>query len=91
MLERKEHMTTKRYENYTHAVSGEPSYYGSEVTIEDCNRIVQNLSTMIETEFPGIQVFKYYDGHGGCKTTGPDKSVCDEIDKWVEENWTKSL
>ena len=78
------------YSEYTVKISSEPSYYGSECTQQDADRIVESLGNLIRTEFPGIQTEKYADGHGS-KTTGPDESVVEEINLWIEKNWTAAL
>ena len=69
------------YSQYTVSISNDPSYYGS-----DADRISIDLSKMIEGEFPGINV-----SLSGSKTTGPDSDVIDEINAWVQENWTAAL
>lgn len=79
------------YSEYTVKISSEPSYYGSECTQQDANRIVESLSNLIRTEFPGIQTENYVDGQGSSKTTGPDESVVEEINLWIENNWLAAL
>lgn len=79
------------YSEYTVKISSEPSYYGSECTQQDADRIVESLGNLIRTEFPDIQTEKYVDGHGSSKTTGPDESVVEEINLWIENNWTAAL
>lgn len=79
------------YENYTHYISSEPSYYGSDCTQEDANRIVESLKSLIQSQFPGIVVEEYVDGRCSCKTTGPDQETIDQIDQWISENWTAAL
>lgn len=80
-----------KYSEYTVKISSEPNYYGSECTQQDADRIVESLGNIIRTEFPGIQTEKYVDGQGSSKTTGPDESVVEEINLWIENNWTAAL
>jgi|APGre2960657404_1045060.scaffolds.fasta_scaffold13429_3 hypothetical protein len=79
------------YTEYTVKISGEPSYYGSECTQQDASRIVDSLGNLIKSEFPGIQIERYFDGHGSSKTSGPDESIVDQINLWIENNWTAAL
>lgn len=79
------------YSEYTVKISSEPSYYGSECTQQDADRIVESLGGLIRTEFPGIQTEKHVDGQGSSETTGPDGSVIEEINLWIENNWTAAL
>lgn len=79
------------YDNYTVYISSEPSYYGSDCTQEDANRIVKNLGDLIRSEFPGIDINEYRDGGRSSKTTGPDEAVVETINRWIEENWTAAL
>ena len=84
-------MKQTNYSGYTVQISNEPSYYGSECTQDDADRITNNLDQMIQSEFPGIQTEEYEDGDGSSKTTGPDESVVEEINLWIENNWTAAL
>lgn len=79
------------YSEYTVKISSEPSYYGSECTQQDADRIVESLGSLIRSEFPGIQTEKYVDGQGSSKTNGPDESLVEEINLWIENNWTAAL
>lgn len=84
-------MTTKnQYNEYTVRISTDPSYYGSNCTREDAERIASRLTALIESEFSGINVDKHTSG-GISKTRGPEQSVIDEIDGWINENWTAAL
>lgn len=74
------------YSTYSVAITNEPSYYGTECTQVDADRIAETLAQMIQAEFPGIAV-----NTNGTKTTGPDSAVIDEINEFVSENWTKAL
>lgn len=80
----------KRYNEYTVRISTEPSYYGSECTQIDANRIADNLTALVEEKFPGINIEKHTDGCVS-KTTGPKQLVVDEINDWISENWTAAL
>lgn len=88
-------MTTQNkvtnFNEYTISISAEPSYYGTDCTADDAARIVENLGELISSEFPGISIVEHFDGQGSGKTTGPDQSVCDDINQWVSENWTAAL
>lgn len=79
------------YSEYAVAVSIEPSYYGSSCTPEDAERIADNLSSLIQWEFPGIRIERFVDGRGSSKTTGPNEDETQRINLWIEENWTKAL
>ena len=74
------------YSKYSVSISSDPSYYGSDCTQADADRIAASLTKMIEGEFPGISVTT-----SGSKTTGPDSEVIDEINVWIGDNWTKAL
>jgi hypothetical protein len=74
------------YLGYTACVAIEPSYYGSECSADDAARIAGNLRDMLLERFPGITVEESEN-----KTTGPDAAVVDEINQWVQENWTAAL
>ena len=80
-----------KYNEYAVKISSEPSYYGTDCTQQDADRIVESLGNLIRTEFPGIQIEKFVDGQGSSKTTGPDESVVEEINLWIENNWTAAL
>ena len=80
------------YTDYTAQIFNDPSYYGSECTVEDANAIVAKLSDMISRQFPGIEVKTWTETIGGSGSTkGPDQTVCDEIDQWISDNWTAAL
>lgn len=79
-------MKLTSYSDYSVRISNEPSYYGSECSQADANRIAASLTKMIETEFPGIRVTT-----SGRDYTGPDSDTCEEIRAWVESNWTAAL
>jgi hypothetical protein len=87
----KQNMKQINYSKYTVRISNDPSYYGSECTQDEADRITNNLDQLIQSEFPGIQTEEYEDGQGSSKTTGPDESVVEEINLWIENNWTAAL
>jgi hypothetical protein len=84
-------MTTTDYSEYTVKNSTETSFYGSDCTQEDADRIAKAISDLIRTEFPGINVEEWSDGNVSSKTTGPDESVIEEINDWIANNWTAAL
>lgn len=79
------------YNEYTHKISKDQTYYGSGCSQSDADRIFESLGNMIRNQFPGIQIDEYRDGDGSCITTGPDEDVVSEIELWVSENWTAAL
>ena len=80
-----------KYNAYTVSISTDPTYYGSECTADDAGRIVEQLAAMFAAQFPGITTVEHHDGEGSGKTTGPDESIVEEINLWIEDNWTKAL
>ena len=79
-------MSTSIFSDYTVSISTDPSYYGSECTAADADRIASSLANLIKSEFPGISVTA-----SGRPVSGPDSETCDEIRRWVEDNWTAAL
>ncbi len=84
-------MSTTDYSEYTVKNSTEGSFYGSECTQGDANRIANAIGDLIRNEFPGINVEEWQDGNVSSKTTGPEESVMDEINDWIANNWTAAL
>ena len=84
-------MKINNYSEYTVKNSTEPSFYGSDCTQEDANRIAATISELVHNEFPGINVEEWIDGAVSSKTTGPDQDVIDEINDWIANNWTIAL
>lgn len=74
-----------KYEKYTVSVSYDCAAYGSECTREQADKIAPYLAQLIEEEFPGIRVALVWEG--GSSATGPEGSVCEEIDGWIQNNW----
>ncbi len=82
---------SNKYDGYTARVSNSPSYYGV-VSLTEADVIAKNIAMMIKEEFPSIEVeIVTGDGVGVCKTTGPDEETIEEIDRWIQENWTAAL
>ena len=75
---------------YSIAISEDPSYYGSECTSHDAVRIAHALYYIIRDEFPGATVRTGLD-IGGRGITGPDDAVIRQIEEWIGENWTTVL
>jgi hypothetical protein len=84
-------MTTTEYSEYTHRVSNDPSYYGSECSEIQGKLIAQAICKLVESEFPGITTEIWSDGEGSSSTTGPNEGIIDAIDIWISNNWTAAL
>lgn len=78
------------FSEYTVRISNDPSYYGPDCSESDAERITGQISDLIRGEFPGI-VVEIFSGIGSSATTGPDSSVIEEIDTWIQDNWTSAL
>ena len=76
------------YSEYSVKISSDPSYYGSDCTQQDADRIAASLADLIRSEFPGIDIVE---NDLNSKTTGPDETVIEEINTWIEKNWTAAL
>lgn len=81
-------MNNINYSEYSVKISSDPSYYGSDCIQEDANRIVSNLANLIRSEFPEIDITE---NDLNSKTTGPNEAVIEEINTWIENNWTAAL
>lgn len=80
------------FSEYTAQIYSDASYYGSNCTQDDADRITSSLSAMIRNEFPGINVRIWTETIGGSAATlGPDQEICDEVDQWISKNWTSAL
>jgi hypothetical protein len=79
------------YSEYEVRVSNDPSYYGSECTPDDGDRIANAICELIEEQFPGIQTELWMDCSSSSSTTGPNQDTVDSIDEWIEGNWTAAL
>jgi hypothetical protein len=86
---REEAWKQRPYSRYTHKISTEPSHYGSDCSQADADQIVERLGNMVREQFPGIGICIERTACPGRRaTTGPDKAVCEDIDRWVSEHWT---
>jgi len=79
------------YSQYEVRVSNDPSYYGSECTPDDGDRIASSICELIESQFPGIQTELWMECHCSSATTGPNEDTVNDIDEWIELNWTAAL
>jgi len=79
------------YNEYTVCVGNDESNYGSDCTREQAVKIADGIQKMIETQFPDITVRRTEEIGAPTPTTGPDSTVIDEIDQWVQDNWTAAL
>lgn len=75
------------YSEYIYRNNSNPESYG-ECTAEQAEEIAEKLESMISARFPGIEIEETIDES---KTSGPDAETCEEISRWVEENWLKAL
>ena len=81
----------KNYSEYTVCVGNDECNYGSDCTREQVVKIADSIQSMIEAEFPGINVRRTEEIGVPTPTTGPDTAVIDEINQWVQDNWTAAL
>jgi len=79
------------FSEYEVRVSNDPSYYGSECTPDDGDRIANAICELIEEQFPGIQTELWMECHCSSATTGPNEDTVNSIDEWIECNWTAAL
>jgi len=79
------------FSEYEVRVSNDPSYYGSECDADDGDRIANAICELIEAEFPGIQTELWMECHCSSATTGPNEDTVNDIDEWIELNWTAAL
>ena len=79
------------YSEYLVRVSNDPSYYGTECTPDDGDRIANAICELIEEQFPGIQTELWMECHCSSSTTGANQDTVDSIDEWIELNWTAAL
>ena len=78
------------FSEYTVRVSNDPIYYGPDCSEADAERITGQIADLIRSEFPGIMV-EVFNEIGSSATTGPDSSVIDDINQWIQDNWTSAL
>lgn len=79
-------MKLSDYSGYRIHVPTDPSSYGSDCTDEDADDISDRLGTMIESEFPGVEVV-----FGSGRDTGPDEDILIGIQDWIQVHWTAAL
>ena len=79
------------YSEYEVRVSNDPSYYGSECDADDGDLIANAICELIESHFPGIQTELWMECHSSSSTTGPNEDTVNDIDEWIELNWTAAL
>jgi hypothetical protein len=79
------------YSEYEVRVSNDPSYYGTECDADDGDRIANAICELIEAQFPGIQTELWMECVSSSATTGPSEDTVNDIDEWIELNWTAAL
>lgn len=55
------------------------------------NVLANKRSKMVENEFPGINVIRTEEIGSPTPTRGPRRDVIDEINDWIENNWTAAI
>lgn len=83
--------TTTDFSEYTVYVGNDESNYGSECTREQAVKIADSIQSMIENQYPGINVIRTEEIGASTPTSGPDQNVIDDIHAWIQENWTSGL
>ena len=78
------------YSEYTLPVTNEPSYYGIECTESEATRIAESIGRIAQEQFPGLNV-EMLGSTGRAGVRGHVVAVCDEIERWVQDNWTSVL
>ena len=79
------------YSEYTIFISKEASYYGSECTDEQAEDIATRICGLAQREFPNLVTELWREGHTSCSMTGPNDDTCDDIIRWMQNNWTSAL
>lgn len=71
----------------------EPSYWGSSATTADVDRILDNLESMLRSEFGDRYdlVFERTQTPQGSGIHPDDGSDGSEIHEWIQNNWTAAL
>ena len=80
--------------NITVQLPTEPSYWGSDVTDSDVERINCNLESMIAREFadsPYNISFERTATPSGSGVDGDCEAACDDVRLFIQENWTAAL
>lgn len=85
---------TNKDTNITVQLPTEISYWGSEATDSDVERILTNIESMIAREFadsPYIISFEHTATPSGSGIHGDCEAACDDVRLFIEENWTAAL
>ena len=71
----------------------EISYWGSEATTSDVERIHDNLESMISREFSDRAelVFERVENPRGNGVHSDDAEMAGELFQWMQDNWTSAL
>ena len=72
----------------------EPSYWGSDATDSDVERILSNLESMISREFADSQYNISFERTAtpiGSGVDGDCEAACDDVRLFIQENWTAAL
>jgi hypothetical protein len=77
------------YSEYAVKISSDASYYG-QVSPERASNIADDLARLIKNEFNGITV-EISTEIGGKPVSGPDFEICEDINVWIQKNWTAAL
>ena len=80
--------------NITVQLPTEPSYWGSDATESDVERILSNLESMISREFsdsPYNISFERTENPTGSGIHGDCEAACDDVRVFIEENWIAAL
>jgi hypothetical protein len=80
--------------NITVQLPTEISYWGSEATAADVDRILSNLESMISREFsdsPYKITFERTENPTGSGIHGDCEAACDDVCLFIQENWTAAL
>lgn len=80
--------------NITVQLPTEPSYWGSDATESDVERILSNLESMISREFsdsPYNISFERTASPTGSGIHGDCEAACDDVRVFIEENWIAAL
>ena len=76
------------YSDYKYVYDSDPNQFG-ECTQEQASIYAVDLANLVERNFPGIQI-EHHDAVSK-NVLGPDDEICDEIGRWIEDNWMSIL
>ena len=82
------------YEAYTITIIDDMEYWGTECTQEEATKYSNKLAEMAKVKFPGVEtnVSHHCSDLGGAYAENEgDPAVEAEMDKWLEDNWTKAI